>query len=74
MKTTKAERDEWRAEHTGDTGCMVNPCIELDEFVRLLDDADELARLREGLFALELCGPCRDHVRVSDVAALLEGE
>lgn len=35
---------------------------------------DEVERLRKGLLALELCGPCRDHVRLSAVVALLEGE
>lgn len=74
MKTTQKERDRWRREYTypgADTG-----------FIALLDDADELARLRERLeslprsnalsFASRLASA--DVVAWSDVVALLDGE
>jgi hypothetical protein len=57
MKTTQAERDEWRHECSSDDPDW--DCIWPDDTIRLLDDADrcaeleaELARLREGLTTL----------------------
>jgi hypothetical protein len=84
MKTTQEERDKWRKSLPARVDALMNE----KAFRRLLDDADELARLREGLRKSERVDahPCHggdleiapesdgDFVRWSDLAALLGDE
>ncbi len=52
MKTTKEERDRWRSIAGQGLGLLVT--MMPAELIGLLDDADELARLREGLERLRI--------------------